>query len=575
MLANITKGQDFSGCLRYVLGKAGAERIGGNMEGATVGELQREFDLGVQCQQRRSPQKVTQAVVCHTSLSVEVGRNLDNATWNAIATGYLTAMGFINNQFIAVRHTDTKHDHIHLVVSRLRLDGTTVETWLDYRKAQEVLRRLERQYQLQSVQPSWEVEVKPASVGEIRQFQRTGEPSIRAMLQVAIDETLSTATTIDQFQSQLAQLGVAVRLRQIQSGIAGISYKLNDVAFPGYKLGKRYTWSRVQSQLEMNHERANSTTRQRENDAAESLTREFSTAGSDPDVVRGSAAIVDHEFRNLAATREPSEACASAGRSREEFDSREPASAAVREISAGKPSAIPTVESANRYLKSAISAGDSSSESDFGGISGERSSATKDNSDTSTIDRAGKNSDNRAAEPVRPNHPAGQRTSATRSSQTGVAQDLRTDDDVRNLDRLHDRSDVASSASTTTQSEPARSTASDAEESGTPLRKLKSWQDYSDSIQEKNPVKRDLIVAQLALMEGLNAGVNSRENFQQVKQLLWQSPYVQWLQEEQGLEKTRTYVKLTLQAAYRENQRSGQPQRSQQRQRYRSRQQIR
>lgn len=98
---------------------------------------------------------------------------------------------------------------------------------------------------------------------------------------------------------------------------------------------------------------------------------------------------------------------------------------------------------------------------------------------------------------------------------------------------------------------------------------MKAWQAYSDPIPEKNPVKRDLIVAQLALMEGQNAGMTSRENFQQVKQLLWQSPYVQWLQEEQGIEKTRTYIKLTLQAADRENQKSRQPQHSQQRQRQR------
>ncbi|MBD1845688.1 hypothetical protein H6F89_20210 [Cyanobacteria bacterium FACHB-63] len=104
---------------------------------------------------------------------------------------------------------------------------------------------------------------------------------------------------------------------------------------------------------------------------------------------------------------------------------------------------------------------------------------------------------------------------------------------------------------------------------------MKSWQAYSDQIQEKNPVKQDLIVAQLALTEGQNAGVTSRNNFQQVRQLLWQSPYVQWLQEEQGIEKTRSYVKLTLQAAYRENQRSQKSQKQRQRQRDRSRQQIR
>lgn len=567
MLAKITKGQDFSGCLRYVLGKAGAERIGGNMEGATVAELQREFDLGVQCQERRSPQKITQAVVCHTSLSVEVGRNLDDATWNAIATDYLTAMGFTNNQFLAVRHTDTQHDHIHLVVSRLRLDGTTVETWLDYRKAQQVLRQLEQKYQLQAVQPSWEVEIKPASVGEIRQFQRTGEPSIRAMLQVAIDETLSTATTIEQFQSQLADLGVAVRLRQIQSGIAGISYKLNDIAFPGYKLGKRYTWSRIHSQLETNHERSNSTTRQREDESTESLAGKLSTTGIDTDSFGGSATIADHELGTLTAIREPGETCAGVGRSSEELNPRKPDSASVREISAGEPSSIPTGESADRHLEPAISAGNSTGESDSGRISGERPSLTEDDSDAPTVNRAGKNTANRAAEAVRPNHAAGQRPPAARSDQAQLAEDLWADGDVRSLDRLHDRSNVAPTASV--QSESTQSTASDAKEIVTPPN-LKSWQEYSDRIQEKNPVKRDLIVAQLALIDGQNAGIPSRKNFQQARQLLWQSPYVRWLQEEQGIEKTRTYVKLTLQAAYRENQKSQQPHRSHQRQQERN-----
>lgn len=569
MLARITKGQDFSGCLRYVLGKAGAEQIGGNMEGATVAELQREFNLGVQCQERRSPQKVTQAVVCHTSLSIEVGHKLDDATWNAIGIDYLTAMGFTNNQFIAVRHTDTRHDHVHLVVSRLRLDGTTVETWLDYRKAQAVLRQLEQQYQLQSVQPSWEVEVKPASVGEIRQFRRTGEPSVRAMLQVAIDEALSTATSIEQFQHQLAQLGVTVRLRQIQSGIAGISYKLNEVAFPGYKLGKRYTWSRIQSQLEMNDERSNSTTCQRENDAVDSVAGESITAGDAINSFGGSATISDHEFGTIATTREPSETCTSLGRSRTEIDTGESNPTAVREIPAREPSAVPTVESANRDLEPAISASDSPSESDSGGISGDGSSAAPSHSNPPTIDRAREESTHSPTETVRPNHTAGQHTGATRSDQTRVAQDLRTDGDVCHLNRMHDRTDVTPTASTNPQSDSAPSTAATPEESRTSPRKLKAWQAYSDPIPEKNPVKRDLIVAQLALMEGQNAGMTSRENFQQVKQLLWQSPYVQWLQEEQGIEKTRTYIKLTLQAADRENQKSRQPQHSQQRQRQR------
>jgi hypothetical protein len=540
-----------------------------------VAELATEFHLSVQCQQRRSPHKPTQAIVCHTSLSVEVGRNLNDPTWNAIAKDYLQAMGFDQNQYVLARHADTQHDHVHLIVSRLRLDGTTVESWLDYRRAQQVLRQLEKQYDLQAVPPSWETDVKPPTVGEIRQFRRTGEPSVRAMLQVAIDDALLTTTSIDEFQHQLVAQGIEVRLRQIQSGIAGISYKLNEVAFPGYKLGKRYTWSRIQDQLGVNYDRTNSTTCQSENDGNK-LTSDGVNGINDSINAHITSSIIanpDQQSGIVAAVREQSRTAPSVGRSGAELNPGESASATVNPISATDSGASRTSESTGCEFESAIADDCFPNDAHSIGASDRHTRSEATPTAASRFSGANQETDCPTGATVEPDSSNGQPIETTCSNQAGVAQDLWIDGNVCDFDRLHDRSNVAPTANV--QSEPTQSAASDTEESVTPPSQLKAWQEYSDRIQEKNPVKRDLIVVQLALTDGQNAGVPSRKNFQQAKQLLWQSPYVQWLQEEQGIEKTRTYVKLTLQAAYRENQKSQQPHHSHQRQQQRDRQRTR
>lgn len=577
MLARITKGQDFAGCLRYVLERSGAERIGGNMEGTTVAELTTEFDLSVQCQQRRSPHKPTQAIVCHTSLSVEVGCKLDDQTWSAIAKDYLREMGFDQNQYVLARHTDTQHDHVHLIVSRLRLDGTTVESWLDYRRAQEVLRQLEQQYDLQAILSSWETEVKPPTVGEIRQFRRTGEPSVRAMLQVAIDDALLIATTIDEFQSQLASQGVEIRLRHISSGIAGISYKLNDVAFPGYKLGKRYTWSRIEAQLGVNYERPDSTTSQREIEPNAVVPSECDRDNESARSHLVPAVITNpNQQPGIAATvRAPSQTDSSPGRSGAELDPRESASASTGAISATDSGTGRTVESTNCQLEPSIADDRFSNDADSVRTSDQHPRSETTSTATSGFSGADQEADGSARETVERDSTVGQPIETASSDQAQLAQNLRSDRNVRNLDRLHGRSHVAPITRNHSQPESDQSIVSDTEAIMTAPRPLKSWQEYIDQIQEKNPVKLDLIVAQLALTEGQKVGVASRENFQQVAQLLWQSPYVQWLQEEQGTEKTRSYVNLTLQAAHQENQRSCQAQRSPQRQRQRDRQNTR
>ncbi|MBW4568816.1 MAG: relaxase/mobilization nuclease domain-containing protein [Tolypothrix carrinoi HA7290-LM1] len=246
MIGKQIKGTDFYGCLDYVLGKEGAELIGGNMVGETPAELSQEFQLSMQRHERTRTKKPTRKVVYHATLSVPAEETLFNETWCAIAENYLQGMGFDDNQYILARHTDTEHNHVHIVASRLRLSGSTVSEWQDYKRSEELIRDLEKKYELTPASSSFEKDRRSPTTGERRLFSRTGETSVRKKLQDTIDQLTEDSPTMPDLVQQLKDQGIDVRVSPTPTKEMGISYQLNGVAFSGTHLGKAYTFKGLQ-----------------------------------------------------------------------------------------------------------------------------------------------------------------------------------------------------------------------------------------------------------------------------------------------------------------------------------------
>lgn len=237
MIGKQIKGKSFRGLLNYLFGKEGAKQIGGNMEGNNPRELAAEFRFS-----RQLNPKVSR-IVYHASLSLPHQESLDDETWHEITQKYLQAMGFDMNQYTVVRHIDREHDHVHIVASRIRLDGTTVSDSWDYRKSEVVIRKLEQEYNLQSVQPSWEKDKHSPTTGERRQLARTGEESVRVKLQRFLDLATHDSPTMSELIERMQQQGINVRVGYTRTGkVKGISYQLDSVAFSGTHLGKAYTF---------------------------------------------------------------------------------------------------------------------------------------------------------------------------------------------------------------------------------------------------------------------------------------------------------------------------------------------
>ncbi|MCC8408622.1 relaxase/mobilization nuclease domain-containing protein [Mucilaginibacter sp. UR6-1] len=123
--------------------------------------IQREVDMV------RSLRPSLNRYVYHTSLNFHKDDRLDNKTLLAIAHDYLIANGFDDNQYMIYRHHDADHPHLHLLVNRIRYDGSVVSDSNNYRQSEVILRKLEERYNLATV----------ASAHQVTKERRSGKSS--------------------------------------------------------------------------------------------------------------------------------------------------------------------------------------------------------------------------------------------------------------------------------------------------------------------------------------------------------------------------------------------------------------
>lgn len=221
MKAKITRGKGFRGVFDYILGKG--EIIGGTTSGETPRELAREYGAV-----RRLREDI-KTPVWHSSLSLPQGENLTDDTWRRVVASYLTQVGvdIEQQQYTIVRHSDTEHDHVHIIVNRVGLDKSVWSPRFDVFKAIEATQRIEKNFGLQQT---------PG-----RENQRLGEPSVskgevlkavreeRLPLKVYVGEAVKRAVegrpTMTQFLERMSEQGVFCRPNISKTGrVSGFSF---------------------------------------------------------------------------------------------------------------------------------------------------------------------------------------------------------------------------------------------------------------------------------------------------------------------------------------------------------------
>lgn len=246
MKAKVERGGGFRGALDYALGKQGGnacEIIGGTMTGQTPRDLSTEFGLS------RAARPGVARPVWHTSLALPPGEHLDSDRWAEVADDFMRGMGLADHQYVVIRHHDTDLDHIHIVASRIALDGTLYHGAFDAKRAITLTQELEERHGLtrtKGLEDGPAPQARPTK-GEIEQAERTGDAPPRLVLQEIVDAALAEPGSVFDFMDRIEAAGAVARPNVAKTGkMNGFSFEYGGIPFKGSDLGKAYTWKGLQ-----------------------------------------------------------------------------------------------------------------------------------------------------------------------------------------------------------------------------------------------------------------------------------------------------------------------------------------
>jgi len=237
MIAKMIKGRGFRGALEYDLQAGKSVLLDTNLSGRTPRTMAKEFG------EVRALRPTLGKAVLHVALSVPPGEHLTDAQWRAVGQRYLAHMGFTDNQYVITRHTDTDHEHIHIIATRITFAGEVVSDSQDWKRQEALMREIERDYGLTPVAPSREVERKAPTKGEIEYAVRIGQPSLKQQLQGLCDAAMRDCHSFSNYVERLEVVGVDVIPTVQLNGakLSGLLYRLDGQLMKGSDLGKAYS----------------------------------------------------------------------------------------------------------------------------------------------------------------------------------------------------------------------------------------------------------------------------------------------------------------------------------------------
>lgn len=255
MKAKVYRGDSFRAILDYCFlpknkKKSGPPRgtiVGCNMAGATPRELSAEFGVA-----RRLKPGIKKPV-WHCSLSCTKGEKLTEEKWSEIAADYMQMMGFDPSmQYVAVRHQDTDYDHIHIIASRVGLNGKIFKGQWEAKEAIKATQALEKKHGLTITKGDDKPALKKQpKQSEIEKAIRTGQRPPKMVLQDMIDQVLATGPiSAPDFVALLQAHSITARPNIATTGkFSGFSFSLDgdvnkagqQIGYKGSSLGKAYT----------------------------------------------------------------------------------------------------------------------------------------------------------------------------------------------------------------------------------------------------------------------------------------------------------------------------------------------
>lgn len=239
MIAKIVQGRGFRGAVSYILDKENASLL--YTEGVRLKDKESIIHSFV-VQHKLNPN--ISKPVAHISLdfSVQDKSRLTDSFMVDVAHEYMKKMGYSDTQYIIVRHHDTDHPHIHLVINRIDNNGKRISDQNEKLRNVKICMELTKMHGLYI-----------ASGKENVKEHRLKEPDkTKYEIYHALKSAISKCRNWQELKAELLKSGITTEFRNngATDKIQGVRFGKNGYEFNGSKIDRAYSYSKISYQLQ-------------------------------------------------------------------------------------------------------------------------------------------------------------------------------------------------------------------------------------------------------------------------------------------------------------------------------------
>lgn len=246
MIAKIIHGTAFGGVVNYVNDSRKRARLVSFSDGINISNSRTIIDSFVMQSQMSS--RCTKPV-CHMILSssrYDKPKLTDEFLDNAVRS-FLNNMGYDDNQFVAFRHYDREHPHVHIVINRVNNKGKITKDSHERDRSVTLCRLFTERNGLYIARGK----------ETVKENRLRNMDAVKYMMYHFVKESLEASNNWKQFQDELAKVGMrfSFRYNSQTQAVEGISFSIDhdkvgkrmrhDVSFSGKQLDASLTLSNI------------------------------------------------------------------------------------------------------------------------------------------------------------------------------------------------------------------------------------------------------------------------------------------------------------------------------------------
>lgn len=224
MIGKALIGNSFKACVKYCLNPTKKPVIleQSGVYGNDVMQLTNQFNTIA-----KQKETVTKKV-WHGAISFAHTDKVSDDLMVSVAKDYLSGLGLTNNQYMIVKHQDTEHEHLHLVINRITYDGKVTKDFQCGYKTMKLMQQLEKKYNLARAidQPNKRKEV----------------------IATEIEIGLLNKESVEEIFQRIRSLGYAVEFNKTANGnIRGVSFKdeKKGIVFKASDIKRNYSYANL------------------------------------------------------------------------------------------------------------------------------------------------------------------------------------------------------------------------------------------------------------------------------------------------------------------------------------------